>query len=58
MGIDEDDFYEDIIILRCFKTLREIFEFNTTVIFKDFAHAPSKVSATTSAMKNNFQTGN
>jgi UDP-N-acetylmuramate: L-alanyl-gamma-D-glutamyl-meso-diaminopimelate ligase len=55
MGIDEDDFYEGISsFLGASRRLERIFEFNTTVVFKDFAHAPSKVSATTCAVKKQF----
>ncbi len=52
MGIDEDDFYEAIESFKgASKRLEKIAESNSTVIFKDFAHSPSKVSATTSAVK-------
>ena len=52
MGIDEDDFYEAIASFKgASKRLEKIAESNSTVIFKDFAHSPSKVSATTSAVK-------
>ena len=55
MGIDEDDFYEGVSSFSgASRRLERIFEFNTTVIFKDFAHAPSKVSATTYAVKKQF----
>ena len=55
MGIGEDDFYEGISSFSgASRRLEKIFEYNTTVIFKDFAHAPSKVSATTCAVKKQF----
>ena len=55
MGIDEDDFYEAIERFSgASKRLEKIAENNTTVIFKDFAHSPSKVEATTQAVKNQY----
>ncbi len=55
MGIDEDDFYEAIASFKgASKRLEKIAENNTTVIFKDFAHSPSKVKATTTAVKNQY----
>lgn len=56
MGIDEDDFYEAIATFKgASKRLEKIAENNSTVIFKDFAHSPSKVMATTQAVKNQFK---
>ncbi|MGB0891588.1 MAG: UDP-N-acetylmuramate--L-alanine ligase [Flavobacteriaceae bacterium] len=55
MGIDEDDFYEAIASFSgASKRLEKIAESNSTVIFKDFAHSPSKVKATTTAVKNQY----
>ncbi|AUC86436.1 peptidoglycan synthetase [Polaribacter sp. ALD11] len=55
MGIDEDDFYEAIASFSgASKRLEKIAENNSTVIFKDFAHSPSKVAATTRAVKNQY----
>ena len=55
MGIDEDDFYEAIESFSgASKRLEKIAENNGTVIFKDFAHSPSKVEATTQAVKNQY----
>jgi len=52
MGIDEDDFYEAIESFSgASKRLEKIAENKATVIFKDFAHSPSKVAATTQAVK-------
>jgi UDP-N-acetylmuramate: L-alanyl-gamma-D-glutamyl-meso-diaminopimelate ligase len=52
MGIDEDDFYEAIVSFKgASKRLEKIAENASTVIFKDFAHSPSKVEATTKALK-------
>ncbi|TYP97999.1 UDP-N-acetylmuramate: L-alanyl-gamma-D-glutamyl-meso-diaminopimelate ligase [Tenacibaculum adriaticum] len=56
MGIDEDDFYEAIASFKgASKRLEKIAENNSTVIFKDFAHSPSKVEATTTAVKNQYK---
>ena len=55
MGIDEDDFYEAIASFSgASKRLEKIGESKSTVIFKDFAHSPSKVKATTTAVKNQY----
>lgn len=55
MGIDEDDFYEAIATFKgASKRLEKIAETNNTVIFKDFAHSPSKVAATTKAVKEQY----
>lgn len=51
MGVDEDDFYEAIASFSgASKRLEKIVESPSTVIFKDFAHSPSKVAATTKAV--------
>ncbi|WP_397447342.1 UDP-N-acetylmuramate--L-alanine ligase [Polaribacter sp. R77954] len=55
MQVDEDDFYEAIASFTgASKRLEKISENNSTVIFKDFAHSPSKVSATTKAVKEQY----
>jgi len=55
MGIDEDDFYEAIASFKgASKRLEKIAENSSTVIFKDFAHSPSKVAATTNAVKEQY----
>ena len=55
MGIDEDDFYEAIASFKgANKRLEKIAENSSTVIFKDFAHSPSKVAATTNAVKEQY----
>ena len=55
MGIDEDDFYEAIASFSgASKRLEKIAESSKTVIFKDFAHSPSKVAATTKAVKEQY----
>lgn len=56
MGIDEEDFYEAIMSFKgASKRLEKIAETSSTVIFKDFAHSPSKVAATTSAVKAQYK---
>jgi UDP-N-acetylmuramate: L-alanyl-gamma-D-glutamyl-meso-diaminopimelate ligase len=55
MGIDEDDFYEAVATFKgASKRLEKIAESNTSVAFKDFAHSPSKVEATTKAVKEQY----
>ena len=55
MGVDEDDFYEAIANFKgASKRMEKIAENNTTVIFKDFAHSPSKVLASTNAVKKQY----
>jgi UDP-N-acetylmuramate: L-alanyl-gamma-D-glutamyl-meso-diaminopimelate ligase len=55
MGIDEDDFYEAAATFRgASKRLEKIVESNSTVVFKDFAHSPSKVMATAKAVGEQF----
>lgn len=55
MGIDELDFYEAIASFKgASKRLEKIKENQNSVIFKDFAHSPSKVKATTEAVKQQY----
>ena len=55
MGIDENDFYEAISSFQgASKRLEKIAETEDSVAYKDFAHSPSKVLATTNALKNQF----
>ena len=52
MGVDEADFYEAIASFKgASKRLEKIAESKGKVAYKDFAHSPSKVSATTKAVK-------
>ncbi|MGY5848170.1 UDP-N-acetylmuramate--L-alanine ligase [Salegentibacter sp. HM20] len=52
MGIDEDDFYEAIAGFKgASKRLQKIAENESAVIFRDFAHSPSKVNASVAAVK-------
>jgi UDP-N-acetylmuramate: L-alanyl-gamma-D-glutamyl-meso-diaminopimelate ligase len=55
MGVDEADFYEAIATFKgASKRLEKIAESPTRVAYKDFAHSPSKVAATTKAVKNQY----
>ncbi len=55
MGIDADDFYEAIASFKgASKRLEKLAETANSVAFKDFAHSPSKVKATTRAVKNQY----
>ena len=55
MGVDEADFYEAIGTFKgASKRMEKIAEGPTSVAFKDFAHAPSKVKATSWAVKEQF----
>jgi UDP-N-acetylmuramate: L-alanyl-gamma-D-glutamyl-meso-diaminopimelate ligase len=55
MGIDALDFYEAISSFRgASKRLELVAKNNQTAIYKDFAHAPSKVKATTAAVKEQY----
>ena len=55
MGVDEEDFYEAISSFQgASKRLEKIGETAKNVAFKDFAHSPSKVKATTEAVKNQY----
>lgn len=59
MGIDEDEFYEAIASFKgASKRLEKIAENSSTVVFKDFAHSPSKVEATTTAVKDQYSNRN
>jgi len=55
MGVDEADFYEAIASFKgASKRLEKIAESVNKVAYKDFAHSPSKVSATTKAVKEQY----
>ncbi len=59
IGIDEGEFYEAIVSFKgADKRLQKIKEYNSTVVFKDFAHSPSKVKATTDAVKKQYDSRN
>ncbi len=55
MGVDEVDFYEAIGTFKgASKRMEKLAEGKTGIAFKDFAHSPSKVKATTKAVKEQF----
>ncbi|MGV7105284.1 UDP-N-acetylmuramate--L-alanine ligase [Flavobacterium sp. U410] len=55
MGVDEAEFYEAIATFKgASKRLEKIAESSNKVAYKDFAHSPSKVSATTKAVKDQY----
>lgn len=55
MGVDEEAFYEAIASFKgASKRLEKIAEGKGKVAYKDFAHSPSKVAATTKAVKEQY----
>jgi UDP-N-acetylmuramate: L-alanyl-gamma-D-glutamyl-meso-diaminopimelate ligase len=55
MGVDEADFYQAIASFKgASKRLEKIAEGKNKVAYKDFAHSPSKVAATTKAVREQY----
>ena len=55
MGVDQNSFLEAISsFLGASKRLEKLAENNNSVLFKDFAHSPSKVQATVNAVKSQY----
>src|SRR5690606_1981334 len=55
LGIKDHDFYQSIKnFAGASRRLETIGKKNKTIIFKDFAHSPSKLAATTAAVKKQF----
>ena len=55
MGVQQEDFYEAIATFKgASKRLEKIGEGPSSIAYKDFAHSPSKVKATTQALKNQY----
>ncbi len=55
IGVSEEEFYEAISSFKgASKRLEKLAEGKSSVIFKDFAHSPSKVKATTNAVKEQY----
>lgn len=55
MGVEEEAFYKAIqSFTGASKRLEKIAENENTTVFKDFAHSPSKLKATTAAVKKQF----
>lgn len=56
MGVNAKDFYEAITSFSgASKRMEKIFENADTIVYKDFAHSPSKVDATTKAVKSQYE---
>ena len=59
MGVDEEDFYEAIATFKgASKRLEKLTQTPKAIVYKDYAHSPSKVSATTKAVKTQFSSRN
>lgn len=55
MGVDEADFYEAMTTFKgAAKRLEKIAEGKNKIAYKDFAHAPSKVRATTKSVREQY----
>lgn len=55
IGLQNEAFYEAILSFKgASRRLEKIYETNEYIVYKDFAHAPSKVMATVKAVKENF----
>jgi UDP-N-acetylmuramate: L-alanyl-gamma-D-glutamyl-meso-diaminopimelate ligase len=55
MGVQQEDFYEAIATFKgASKRLERIGQGPTSIAYKDFAHSPSKVRATTQALKSQY----
>lgn len=55
MGVDQDEFYEAIASFKgASRRLELLAETGSGKLFKDFAHAPSKVKATTQAVREQY----
>jgi hypothetical protein len=56
LGVFDEDFYKAIATFEgAANRLQLLAEGSSTVVFKDFAHSPSKLTATVSAMKQQFK---
>jgi UDP-N-acetylmuramate: L-alanyl-gamma-D-glutamyl-meso-diaminopimelate ligase len=59
MGVDEEDFYEAIASFKgASKRLEKITATPKAFVYKDYAHSPSKVQATTQAVKAQYANRN
>jgi UDP-N-acetylmuramate: L-alanyl-gamma-D-glutamyl-meso-diaminopimelate ligase len=55
LGVSDDQFYEALALFRGAAKRQEILaKSDTSILFRDFAHAPSKLKATVNAVKNQF----
>jgi len=56
LGVSSNDFFEAVQSFSgAAKRLELVFKNSETIIYKDFAHSPSKLKATTEAVKNQFK---
>ena len=56
LEISDTDFYKEISTFKgAFNRLELVRKTNTTAVYKDFAHSPSKLKAASSSMKKQFQ---
>jgi len=56
LGVSEEDFFHQISTFKgASNRLELVKKTNTSAIYKDFAHSPSKLKATSSAMKKQFK---
>jgi UDP-N-acetylmuramate: L-alanyl-gamma-D-glutamyl-meso-diaminopimelate ligase len=56
LGIEREQFYDAIASFKGASNRLELLkETNNTVVYKDFAHSPSKLKATVQALKNQFK---
>lgn len=56
LGVSDNDFYDAIQTFKgAARRLENVFESDELVVFRDFAHAPSKLKATMSAVRQQFQ---
>ena len=57
MGVSDDDFYQAISSFKgAARRLEQLFESDKLHVFRDFAHAPSKLAASVAALKKQFPT--
>lgn len=56
MGVQEDQFYDAILSFAGAQNRMEVFKDGRVKVFRDFAHAPSKVGASVKALKEQFGT--
>ncbi len=55
IGIKDDEFYQAVSSFKgAAKRLEKVIDYHEFIFFKDFAHAPSKLLATTTAVKKQF----
>jgi len=59
LGVQDEAFYEAIISFKgAAQRLEKIYENSEYIVYKDFAHAPSKVTATVNSVKGNYPNRN